>query len=304
MFAQMDAYNLWSICEAPLGLLSFAIGWYFIHEVLLHGRGLSWKEASVRFRNKVQMLMDKFSEDSWEVVDDLVGRPVPHPLAQNIVGWLSLFPGEIRSEVAQWISVKDLLSLSNADRATYHSLWGSKQVWFDLLRVQGIGFSTDVCDGIDQIRDTFRKSVFQVDLNLVSSLKCMKPQALMRAVTRTVSGMMLHDGPKLRNLVYDLIMKALREYEPSAESSQVVADALICTVRARRDVFSEAEIDAIEDAFNDAQQLDSLMENAASNHLQSLLQSLGVSESDSTRTTPCQRWDIACELLADSYRSS
>jgi hypothetical protein len=300
----MDAYNLWSICEAPLGLLSFAVGWYFIHEVLLHRRGMSWKEASVRLRNKVHIFMDKFSEDSWEVVDDLVGRPLSHSQPQNIVGWLSLFPGELKSEVAQWISVKDLLSLSNADRTMYHSLWGSKQVWFSLHRLHGIGLSTDVCDGIDQIRDTFRKSVFQVELNLVNSLKCLKPQALMSAVTRTLSGMMLHDGPKLRNVVYDLVMKALREYEPSADGAQVVADALICTVRARRDLLTHAEIEAIEDAFNDAQQLDTLMENAASNHLQSLLESLGVSESESTRTTPCQRWDVACELLADSYRSS
>lgn len=265
---------------------------------------MSWREASVRLRNKVQMFVDKFSEESWEVVDDLVGRPVPHPLAQNIIGWMSLFPGELKSEVAQWISLKDLHSLSIADRATYHSLWGNKQVWFALHLARGIAFSADVHDGLDQIRETFRKSLFQVELSMVKSLKCLKPQALMTAVTRTLSGMMLHDGPQLRNLVYDLIMKALHEFEPSAEGAQVVADALLCTVRARNDVLSKGEIEAIEDAFDDAQRLDSLMENSASNHLQSLLLSLGVNEPESSCSAPCQRWDIACELLADSYRSA
>eukprot|EP00746_Dinoflagellata_sp_MGD_P005534 gnl/MRDRNA2_/MRDRNA2_110714_c0_seq1.p1 gnl/MRDRNA2_/MRDRNA2_110714_c0~~gnl/MRDRNA2_/MRDRNA2_110714_c0_seq1.p1 ORF type:complete len:301 (+),score=57.81 gnl/MRDRNA2_/MRDRNA2_110714_c0_seq1:127-1029(+) len=300
----MDAYNFWSICDAPLGLISFAIGWYFINKLLLCGRGMSWQEASVRLRNKVQMFVDKFSEESGEEVDDLVGRPVPHPLAQNVVGWMSLIPGELKSEVAKCFPLKDLHSLSITDRTTYHSMWGNKQVWFALHLARGIAFSTDVHDSLDQIRDTFRKSLFQVELSMVKSLKCLEPKALMIAATRTLSGMMLHDGPQLRNLVYDLIMKALHEFEPSAEGAQVAADSLLCTVRARRDVLSKAEIEAIEDAFDDAQRLDSLMENAASNHLQRLLRSLGVNEPESSCSAPCQRWDIACELLADSYRSS
>lgn len=304
MISQMDAYQLWSICEVPLGLISFVIGWYFIHEILLRRKVISWREASAHFRKKVQTLVDKFGEDSWEVVDDVVGRPLQHLAAQNIIGWLPQFPGELRSEIAQWISAKDLLSLSNADRATYHSLWGSKQVWFSLYFAREIRFSTDVCDGIDQIRNTFRKSVFQIELKAVDSLKCLQPQELICAVTKTLSGMMPHDGPKLRDLVYDLIIKALRAYEPSAAGAQVVADELLCTVRARRDLLTPAEVEAIEDAFDDAQRLDSLMENAASNHLQRLLESLGVIESEPSRSSPCQRWDIACELLADSYRSS
>merc|ERR1719487_361679 len=106
-------------------------------------------------------------------------------------------------------------------------------------------------------------------------MKHLKPQILMTAVTKTLSGMMLHDGPAMINLVYDLIKKALREYEPSVPGAQVVADELMCTVRARSDMLSQAEIEAIEDAFNDAQRLDNLMETAASKHLQSLLHSLG-----------------------------
>lgn len=300
----MDEYNLRSICEASFGLLSFGIGWYFIHKVLLRGKCVSWQETSVRARNKVLTFVDKFGEDFLEVIDDVVGRPLRHlPVQNNIVGWLPILPGELRSGTAQWCSLKDMLSLSTIDRATYHALWGNKQVWFWQCIVRDIGFSPDLCDGIDQIRDAFRKSLFQVDLKTLKSLKCMKPQALMSAVTRTLSGMMLHDGPRMKNLVYDLIMKALREYEPSAAGAQVVADALMCTVHARSDMFLHAEIAAIEDAFNDAQQLDNLMENAASNHLQSLLHSLGVNESESSRSTKSQPWDLACNLLADSYRS-
>jgi len=257
-------------------------------------------------RDKVLTFVDKFGEDFSEVIDDVVGHPLRRlPTQKNIVGWLPVFPGDLKSEAAQWFSLKDLLSLSTTDRATYHALWGNKQVWFWQHIVRDIGFSPDLLDGIDRIRDTFRKSLFQVDLKALKLLKGKKPQALMSAVTKTVSGMMLHDGPRMKNVVYDLIMKALREYEPSAAGAQVVADALMCTVRARKDVFFHAEIEAIEDAFNDAQQLDSLMENAASNHLQSLLRSLGVSEPESASRSPkSQSWDFACNLLADSYRSS
>jgi len=300
----MGPYNLWSICEAPLGLISFGIGWYFIHEVLVRRRGLYWREAGLCFRNKVLTFVDKFSEDSSEVIDDTVSRPQRGLPAQNIVGWLPRLPGELRSEVVRWLSVKDLFSLSNADRTTYHALWGNKQVWFSQFIVRDIYFSGDRCDSIDRIRDAFRKSLFQLDLKTLQSLKCLKPQGLMSSITQTLGGMMPYDSPRMRNLVYDLIMKALREYEPSATGAQVVADALMCTVRARNDVLSKAEVEAIEDAFNDAQNLDSLMENAAADHLQSLLRSLGVNESESSRATPCQPWDWACDLLADSYRSS
>lgn len=300
----MDTCHVWSICEASLGLISFGVGWYFVHKILFPGRAVSWKEAGERVRNKVLTLVDIFGDDFSEVTDDMVSRPVRHLPPANIVGWLPRLPGELRSELGQMLAVKDLLSLSTANRVMYHAFWGNKQVWFSQYIIRDICFSTDLCDGIEFIRDAFRKSLFHVDMKALKSMKYLKPQSLMTAVTKTLSGMMLHDGPAMINLVYDLIKKALREYEPSVPGAQVVADELMCTVRARSDMLSQAEIEAIEDAFNDAQRLDNIMETAASKHLQSLLHSLGVNEPRSSRSTPCQPWDLACELLAESYRSS